>query len=127
MITVSSNSRVSAVETRVVVVGVAESGKSSLVGSLTSGLLDNGSGLSRMLVFRHRHELVDGRTSSVGHQLIGFGREGNVLTIPPHALKNSICMDTTRSVSPKMNFGKKKKKTAIIMRSLFFCSSSTSS
>ena len=39
------------------VVGNVDSGKSTLVGVLTSGRLDNGRGLARSNVFRHRFEI----------------------------------------------------------------------
>ncbi|KAG5182256.1 GTP binding protein 2 [Tribonema minus] len=53
---------------RVAVVGQEGAGKSTLVGVLTRGKNDNGRGLARMQVFRHNHEVSDGRTSSISHQ-----------------------------------------------------------
>jgi len=66
------------VNIRVCVVGNVDSGKSSLVGVLTSGKLDNGRGLARMGVFRHRHEIQNGRTSSISQQILGFDAKGDV-------------------------------------------------
>jgi GTPase len=40
-------------------------GKSTLIGVLISGKKDNGKGLARTKVFRHKHEILDGRTSSI--------------------------------------------------------------
>jgi GTPase len=40
-------------------------GKSTLIGVLISGIKDNGRGMARTNVFRHKHEIMDGRTSSV--------------------------------------------------------------
>lgn len=71
-------------EVRVAVAGSAGTGKSTLVAVLTRGtdgqpLLDNGRGLARMSVLRHKHELQSGRTSCVSHQLLGYGSRGSVL------------------------------------------------
>jgi hypothetical protein len=56
------------------VAGSMDSGKSTLVAVLTQGadgrpLLDNGRGSARMPVFRHKHEIESGRTSSISHQV----------------------------------------------------------
>lgn len=50
------------------VLGHAGAGKSTLVSVLTRGLSDNGRGLARMQVFRHNHEVFNGRTSSISQQ-----------------------------------------------------------
>lgn len=59
-------------ETRVVVCGNVDAGKSTLLGVLTKGGLDDGRGKMRANVFRHKHEIESGRTSSVGTELMGF-------------------------------------------------------
>lgn len=41
---------------RIVIAGNVDSGKSTLVGVLTKGILDNGRGSSRMKVFNYLHE-----------------------------------------------------------------------
>lgn len=41
---------------RVAVVGNVDAGKSSLIGTLTTGQLDNGNGSSRRLITVHKHE-----------------------------------------------------------------------
>jgi GTPase len=88
---------------RVAVIGDVDSGKSSLVGVLTKGGLDNGRGLARSKVFRHQvsifvyilgcssfthlsshgqhshlqqHEMDSGRTSAISAQLLGFDTQG---------------------------------------------------
>lgn len=67
-------------ELRVAVIGGVASGKSTLVGVLTSGMLDNGSGGARMNVLRHQHELESGgRTSSISHSILGFDSNGDVI------------------------------------------------
>eukprot|EP00163_Fabomonas_tropica_P023158 TRINITY_DN40450_c0_g1_i1.p1 TRINITY_DN40450_c0_g1~~TRINITY_DN40450_c0_g1_i1.p1 ORF type:complete len:137 (+),score=39.77 TRINITY_DN40450_c0_g1_i1:706-1116(+) len=51
-------------EIRCAVMGNVDSGKSTLLGVLTQGGLDNGRGKARANVFRHPHEIESGRTSS---------------------------------------------------------------
>ena len=46
-------------------------GKSTLLGVLTHGELDNGRGFARTKLFRHKHEQETGRTSSVGNDILG--------------------------------------------------------
>jgi GTPase len=53
-------------------------GKSTLVGVLISTKLDNGNGGARQSVFRHIHEALDGRTSCVSQQILGFDSKGKV-------------------------------------------------
>ncbi|RLM96803.1 hypothetical protein BBO99_00000198 [Phytophthora kernoviae] len=62
---------------QVSVIGDFESGKSTLVGVLTRGCLDDGAGLARMQVCRHRHELENGRTSSVSEHTIAVALDGH--------------------------------------------------
>lgn len=69
---------------RVAVAGSVDSGKSTLVAVLTHGCdgrpeLDNGRGRARMNVFRHKHEIESGRTSSISQQIVGYDKEGKVL------------------------------------------------
>lgn len=66
------------IELRVAVVGNVDSGKSTLIGVLTKGGLDNGRGSARSHCFRHKHEIDSGRTSSVAHGCLGFGSNGDV-------------------------------------------------
>ncbi|XP_027447748.1 GTP-binding protein 1 isoform X3 [Zalophus californianus] len=69
-------------EVRVAVVGNVDAGKSTLLGVLTHGELDNGRGFARQKLFRHKHEIESGRTSSVGNDILGFDSEGNVVNKP---------------------------------------------
>ena len=69
---------------RVAVVGNVDAGKSTLLGVLTHGELDNGRGLARMKLFRHKHEMESGRTSSVGNDILGFDAGGNVVNKSDH-------------------------------------------
>ncbi|KAJ9666504.1 hypothetical protein H2201_003427 [Coniosporium apollinis] len=57
---------------RVSLTGQTGSGKSSLLGSLSTATLDNGKGKSRLSLLKHMHEQVSGMTSSVTQELIGY-------------------------------------------------------
>ncbi|TDH74190.1 hypothetical protein CCR75_003041 [Bremia lactucae] len=61
---------------RLAFVGNVDSGKSSLIGTLIKGDLDDGRGLSRQAIFRHKHEVESGRTSSVATAYLGFDEHG---------------------------------------------------
>jgi len=65
-----------AIELRVCVLGSADVGKSTLLGVLTQGELDNGRGKARLNMFRHLHEIQTGRTSSISHEILGFDNDG---------------------------------------------------
>ncbi|GAP83586.1 putative GTP-binding protein [Rosellinia necatrix] len=69
---------------RVSLTGPTTSGKTTLLGTLANGTLDDGRGRSRSYLLKHRHEVVSGRTSSVAQELIGYEGE-NIL--------NYTCMD----------------------------------
>ncbi|KAL0993172.1 hypothetical protein UPYG_G00104240 [Umbra pygmaea] len=69
-------------EVRVAVVGNVDAGKSTLLGVLTHGELDNGRGFARQKLFRHKHEMESGRTSSVGNDILGFDHQGQVVNKP---------------------------------------------
>ena len=47
------------------VCGPVDAGKSSLIGVLTSGELDDGRGFAREKILKHQHELESGRTSNI--------------------------------------------------------------
>lgn len=67
------------IETRIAVVGNVDAGKSTLLGVLVKGRLDDGRGLARVNLFRHKHEIESGRTSSVGMEIMGFDTKGNIV------------------------------------------------
>ncbi|CDO72535.1 hypothetical protein BN946_scf184983.g18 [Trametes cinnabarina] len=71
-------------EVRCAVVGNVDSGKSTTLGVLTRGALDDGRGRARVSLFRHKHEIESGRTSSVGMEILGFGPSGKPI-LPPTA------------------------------------------
>lgn len=57
-----------------------DAGKSSLLGVLVKNDLDDGRGRARVNLFRHKHEMETGRTSSVGMEIMGFDSLGKVVT-----------------------------------------------
>ncbi|KIV93964.1 hypothetical protein PV10_05134 [Exophiala mesophila] len=76
------------IETRVAVVGNVDAGKSTMLGVLVKGNLDDGRGKARVNLFRHKHEIESGRTSSVGMEIMGFDAHGEVVasTVPGRKL-----------------------------------------
>ncbi|KKY25908.1 putative gtp-binding protein [Phaeomoniella chlamydospora] len=76
------------IETRIAVVGNVDAGKSTLLGVLVKGNLDDGRGKARVNLFRHKHEIDSGRTSSVGLEIMGFDTKGDVIssTVPGRKL-----------------------------------------
>ncbi|KAI9223318.1 hypothetical protein BC828DRAFT_403261 [Blastocladiella britannica] len=72
-------------EVRVAVCGNVDAGKSTMLGVLTRNALDNGRGKARAVLFKHKHELDTGRTSSLGMECMGFdsrGRQVGVVANP---------------------------------------------
>lgn len=67
------------IETRIAVVGNVDAGKSTLLGVLVKGGLDDGRGKARVNLFRHKHEVESGRTSSVGMEIMGFDTKGDIV------------------------------------------------
>ena len=67
------------IETRIAVVGNVDAGKSTMLGVLVKGGLDDGRGKARVNLFRHKHEIESGRTSSVGMEIMGFDTIGKVI------------------------------------------------
>lgn len=51
-----------------------------MLGVLVKGDLDDGRGRARVNLFRHKHEIETGRTSSVGMEIMGFDTTGHVIT-----------------------------------------------
>ncbi|BEI81671.1 hypothetical protein CcaverHIS002_0208310 [Cutaneotrichosporon cavernicola] len=72
-------------EVRVAVVGNVDAGKSTTLGVLTRGGLDDGRGRARLALFRHPHEVETGRTSSVGGEILGFTATGDPIFPTGHA------------------------------------------
>lgn len=66
-------------ELRIAVVGNVDAGKSTMLGVLVKGNLDDGRGKARVNLFRHKHEIESGRTSSVGMEIMGFDSRGEIV------------------------------------------------
>ncbi|RXK40989.1 GTP-binding protein 1 [Tremella mesenterica] len=73
-------------EVRVAVVGNVDAGKSTTLGVLTRGSLDDGRGKARVALFRHPHEIETGRTSSVGGEILGFSPTGEPVIPSAHGV-----------------------------------------
>jgi len=73
---IRENNETNYINTRVAIAGNVDSGKSSLLGVLTTGKYDNGNGSARLSIFNYQHEVKTGRTSSVGHHILGFDKNG---------------------------------------------------
>lgn len=110
-------------EVRVAVVGNVDAGKSTLLGVLTHGELDNGRGFARQRLFRHKvrhsthddslapntnvfhyslqHEMESGRTSSVGNDILGFDSVGNIVNKPEHGALDwaKICEKSSKVIT----------------------------
>lgn len=71
-IAASSNGPATTRQLRVTLTGPTTSGKSTLLGTLSTGTLDNGQGSSRLNLLKHRHEVATGVTSSVAQELVGY-------------------------------------------------------
>jgi GTPase len=79
--------------------GKVDAGKSTMLGVLVKGGLDDGRGKARVNLFRHKHEVESGRTSSVGMEIMGFDTKGEVVasTVPGRKLsweeigQRSVC------------------------------------
>lgn len=63
------------------VIGNVDSGKSTLVGVLTKGIMDDGRGSARTKVFNFNHEAQNGRTSSIGQEIMGFDNSKKVVEL----------------------------------------------
>jgi len=95
--------------TRVAVIGSVDAGKSTLIGTLTTGILDNGRGQSRNSIAKYKHEIETGRTSTISSHLLGFNASGKpIISSPPssnHAtnhklkLEDEIAADADKLVS----------------------------
>jgi GTPase len=67
---------------RVSITGNVDSGKTTLTGILAApaGVTDDGRGALRDKVFNFAHEKENGRTTSIGHEIIGFDINGQQVT-----------------------------------------------
>ncbi|RZF44569.1 hypothetical protein LSTR_LSTR001327 [Laodelphax striatellus] len=87
------------IEVRVAVMGSVDAGKSTLLGVLTQGQLDNGRGRARLNMFRHLHEVQSGRTSSISHEILGFDEQGEVINYNEVMTSEEICERSSKLVT----------------------------
>ncbi|XP_072406189.1 GTP-binding protein 2b [Chiloscyllium punctatum] len=84
---------------RVAVLGNVDSGKSTLLGVLTQGELDNGRGRARLNLFRHLHEIQSGRTSSISFEILGFNSKGEVVNYSDSRTAEVICESASKMIT----------------------------
>ncbi|XP_034464818.1 GTP-binding protein 2-like [Hippoglossus hippoglossus] len=84
---------------RVAVLGNVDSGKSTLLGVLTQGELDNGRGRVRLNLFRHLHEIQTGRTSSISFEILGFNSKGEVVNYSESRTAEEICESASKMIT----------------------------
>ncbi|XP_043473458.1 GTP-binding protein 2 [Leptopilina heterotoma] len=87
------------IDLRLAVLGGQDAGKSTLLGVLTQGELDNGRGRARLNIFRHLHEIKTGRTSSISHEILGFDNDGHVLNYSEMKTAEEICEHASKVVT----------------------------
>lgn len=68
-------------EISIVVCGPVDAGKSSLVGVLTTGTMDDGRGKARSNIFNHHHEQISGRTSCISQNIIKYIVNDNMINL----------------------------------------------
>eukprot|EP00475_Leptophrys_vorax_P023140 TRINITY_DN3155_c0_g2_i1.p2 TRINITY_DN3155_c0_g2~~TRINITY_DN3155_c0_g2_i1.p2 ORF type:complete len:487 (+),score=124.70 TRINITY_DN3155_c0_g2_i1:114-1574(+) len=82
-------------DVRIGVIGNVDSGKSTMIGVLVSGELDDGRGAARSKVFRFKHEQDNGRTSSISYHIVGFDDKGE----PVYQTANASAAPAVKSKS----------------------------
>ncbi|XP_015924982.1 GTP-binding protein 2 [Parasteatoda tepidariorum] len=87
------------IELRVAVLGSSDVGKSTLLGVLTQGEMDNGHGSARLNLFRHLHEIQSGRTSSISHEILGFDSQGIAMTYSTCRTAEEICDSSKKLIT----------------------------
>nr|XP_019013801.1 GTP-binding protein 1 [Kwoniella pini CBS 10737]OCF52582.1 GTP-binding protein 1 [Kwoniella pini CBS 10737] len=92
-------------EVRVAVVGNVDAGKSTTLGVLTRGGLDDGRGKARVALFRHPHEIETGRTSSVGGEILGFSPTGQAVIPTSHTTDTSDVHGHALAVAKREKLG----------------------
>ena len=76
---IRENDKKNYIDLKIGVAGNVDSGKSTTIGTLTKGILDDGRGKARVHVFNYKHEIDSGRTSSIAHQIMGYDKNGNII------------------------------------------------
>jgi len=76
---VRENNTIDYEEIKIATGGGVDAGKSTTIGVLISGHLDDGRGSSRAKVLNFKHELQSGRSSSIAQQILGYDPEGSAV------------------------------------------------
>ncbi|KAG9240088.1 hypothetical protein BJ878DRAFT_528253 [Calycina marina] len=79
-----ANSQGTSAQLRIALTGPTTSGKSTLLGTLSTSTLDDGRGKSRLSLLKHLHEIESGVTSSITQELIGYKDESVINYAYPH-------------------------------------------
>lgn len=99
---IRENDKLDLINLKISVAGNVDSGKSTTIGTLTKGILDDGRGKARLHVFNYKHEVSTGRTSSIAHQLMGFDKDGSVINLKLD--KNNAWTDISSRSSKLISF-----------------------
>ncbi|KAI9024908.1 P-loop containing nucleoside triphosphate hydrolase protein [Phycomyces nitens] len=86
---------------RIAIVGGSNAGKSTLLGRIAHGERDNGNGVGRMSLLRHRHEIASGNTSSIAHEIIGYDSGGSLINFATMHITTweQICEQSSKLVT----------------------------
>lgn len=68
------------VDMKILNIGNTNVGKTTFTATLTHDAVDNGKGSARLNVLRHPHEFIDGKSSSISLQFIGYKENQHVNT-----------------------------------------------
>uniref|UniRef100_A0A6C0EAM0 Tr-type G domain-containing protein n=1 Tax=viral metagenome TaxID=1070528 RepID=A0A6C0EAM0_9ZZZZ len=65
----------------IAVAGSVDSGKSTFIGVVTTGILDNGNGSARESVAKHKHEIEKGQTSDISTRMFPMPEKNKAITL----------------------------------------------
>jgi GTPase len=74
------------------------------LGVLTRSRLDDGRGKARVSLFRHKHEIETGRTSSAGNEILGFQPDGKVIVPEDHAKQQATWESIAHKAAKVVSF-----------------------
>jgi GTPase len=83
-------------DVRVAVCGNVDAGKSTCIGVLKTGNLDDGRGKARTSTMVHQHEINTGRTSTVSSHIIGFKCDGGVTNYDARQSLDAVVKNSAR-------------------------------
>lgn len=88
----------SKVDVRIAVCGNVDAGKSTCIGVLKTGILDDGRGSARTTTMVHSHEVESGRTSTVSQHVVGYNSSGKITNHELGSRQPSVDQITRQSV-----------------------------